>query len=148
VSTLPPPPPLPESAPVASPGRRSGRATAAAVILGIQAALLALTGLLLWFLSSARRHRFANRFLHTQAAQHPFVWGLVLLLLAAWLVVLAVQVTRRRGWVAVAVYITEALLAVVGLLRFRPLRSLLDVALAVAVVLLVATDDDPAPTTS
>ena len=143
MSTLPPPPPLPDQLADAAPARRSGRSTAAAVILGVQGGLLALTGLLLWFLSGARRHRFANRYFHSQLAQHPFLWGLALLLLAGWLIVLAVQVTRRRGWVAVAVYITEALLALAGLLRFHPVRSLLDVGLAAAVVLLVATDDEP-----
>ena len=144
MTTLPPPPPSPTT-PSGAAARSSGRSIAAAVILAVQAVLLAVLGLLIWFLARAQRRRFTSRFFHTQLAQHPFIWGLVLLLLGAWLVVLAVGVTRRRGWAAIGVYVTEAVLALVGLLRFHPLRSLLDVGLAAAVVLLVATDDAPPP---
>lgn len=115
------------------------------MILAVQAALLAVGGLLIWFLARAQRRRFANRFLHSQLAQHPFVWGLVLVILGAWLAALALGVHRRRGWATIGVYVTETVLAIVGLLRFHPVRSLLDVVLAAAVVVLVATDDDAEP---
>ena len=122
----------------------SGQATGAGIIVIVQAGLIGLAGLAIWFLSGGPRRRFANRFLHSQLAYHPFIWGLVLVLVAAWLVVLAVAIARRRDWAPVAAYISEAVLAVVGLLRWHPVRSLLGLALAIAVVVLIATDE-PVP---
>ena len=120
---------------------------ATTAILGVQATLLVAAGLLIWLLASASRRRFADRYFHSQLAQHPFAWGLVLVVVGAWVAALAVGVFRRRGWATVGVYVTETLLAIAGLLRFRPVRSLVDVFLAAAVVVLVATDDEPEPAT-
>ncbi len=124
----------------------SGHATAAGILLVVQGGLIGLLGLALWILSAARRRRFTSRFLQSTLAQHPVLWGLALLLLAAWLAVLAVAVVRRERWAPPGVYVSEAVLAVAGLLRWHPLRSLLGLGLAVIVVVLVATDEPvPAP---
>ena len=122
----------------------SGQATAAGILVIIQAGLIGLVGVALWILSAARRRRFTNRFLHSELAHHPFLWGLALLLVAVWLVVLAVAVVRRCSWAPPAVYVSEAVLAIAGLLHWHPLRSLLALGLAVIVVVLVATDE-PVP---
>jgi hypothetical protein len=124
----------------------SGHATAAGILLVVQGGLIGLLGLALWILSAARRRRFTSRFLQSALAHHPVLWGLALLLVAVWLAVLAVAVVHRQGWARPAVYVSEAVLAVAGLLHWHPLRSLLGLGLAVIVVVLVATDEPvPAP---
>jgi len=125
----------------------SGQSTAAGVIIVVQGGLIALAGLALWILSRAGRRHFTNRYLHGALANHPVLWGFALLLIAVWLAVLAVAVVRRDRWARPATYVSEAVLAVAGLLHWHPLRSLLDLGLAIIVVVLVATDDRvPAPT--
>jgi len=125
----------------------SGQSTAAGVIIVVQGGLIALAGLALWILSRAGRRHITNRFLHGALANHPVLWGFALLLLAVWLAALAVAVVRRDGWARPATYVSEAVLAIAGLLHWHPLRSLLGLGLAVIVVVLVATDERvPAPT--
>ena len=119
---------------------RSGRITAATVVVAVQAGFLGLTGLVVWVVSAPRRRRFVHRFWYERMASHPGLAGLVFVLVAAGLVVLAVGLARRRRWVPVAAYVVEGLLVVANLVRFRPLRSLLGVSLAVVVIVLVATE--------
>ena len=119
---------------------RSSKITSATVIVAVQAGLLALTGLVVWVASAARRRRFVHRFWYDRVAAHPGVAGLVFVLVAAALVVVAVALARRRHWVVIPVYVVEGLLVVGSLVRFRPLRSVLGVALGVAVIVLVAID--------
>jgi hypothetical protein len=124
-------------------GDRPGRSlkiTAATVIVAVQAGLLALTGLVVWAASAARRQRFVHRFWYDRIANHPRVAGLVFVLVAAGLVVLAVELARRRRWVLIPAYVVEGLLVVGSLVRLRPLRSVLGVALGLAVIVLVAID--------
>jgi hypothetical protein len=125
----------------------SGQATAAGVIIVVQGGLIGLAGLALWILSRAGRRHFTNRFLHGALANHPVLWGFALLLVAVWLAVLAVAVVRRDRWARAAAYVSEAVLAVVGLLHWHPLRSLLGLGLAIVVVVLLATDEPVAVTT-
>jgi lysylphosphatidylglycerol synthetase-like protein (DUF2156 family) len=119
---------------------RSGKITGATVIVAVQAGLLALTGLVVWVASAARRRRFVHRFWYDRMATHPRLAGLVFVLVAAGLIVLAVGIARRRHWALIPAYVVEGLLIVVSLVRLRPLRSLLGVALAVVVIVLVATE--------
>ena len=125
----------------------SGQSTAAGIIIVVQGGLIGLAGLALWILSRAGRRHFTNRFLHGALANHAVLWGLALLLIAVWLVVLAVAVVRRDRWARPAAYVSEAVLAVVGLLHWHPLRSLLGLGLAIVVVVLLATDEPVAVTT-
>lgn len=119
---------------------RSGKITGATVIVAVQAGLLALTGLVVWVASAARRRRFVDRFWYDRMASHPRLAGLVFVLVAAGLVVLAVGLARRRRWVPIPAYVVEGLLIVASLIRLRPLRSVLGVALAVIAIVLVATE--------
>jgi hypothetical protein len=125
----------------------SGQATAAGVIIVVQGGLIGLAGLALWILSRAGRRHFTNRFLHGALANHPVLWGFALLLVAVWLALLAVAVVRRDRWARPAAYVSEAALAVVGLVHWHPLRSLLGLGLAIVVVVLLATDEPVAVTT-
>jgi hypothetical protein len=120
--------------------RRSSKVTAATVIVAVQAGLLALTGLVVWAVSAARRRRFVHRFWYDRMANHPGIAGLVFVLAAAGLVALAVGLARRRRWVPIPVYVVEGVMVVGSLVRLRPLRSVLGVALGVAVIVLVAMD--------
>jgi hypothetical protein len=120
--------------------RRSGKLTAATVLVALQAGLLLLTGLVVWAVSAARRRRFVHRFWYDRVANHPALAGLVFVLAAAGLVVLAVALWRRRRWAPISAYIAEGLLLIASLVRLRPLRSLLGAVLAVVVIVLVATE--------
>jgi hypothetical protein len=117
---------------------RSSRVTAAGVIVAIQAGIAALSALVLWAFA-ARRRRFAHRVLFDRFAHHPGLWGLVLFVAAAALTVLAVELFHRRPWVPVALFVTEGVVVVASLLRARPIRSLLGLVLAGAVIVLVAS---------
>jgi hypothetical protein len=102
--------------------------------------MAALVAVVLFGVNAGRRRRFARRFFHEQFARRFGLWGVVLLFAAALLVVVARGVAQRRGWAPVSVYLVEAVLGVASLLRFHPLRSLVGFVLAVAVVVLVASD--------
>lgn len=119
---------------------QGSKSTVASVLIGIQAGMAALVALALFALSSDRRHRFAVRFFHEQFARRLGLWAVVFLVVAALLVLLAVAVAKRRTWAPRTVYVVEALAVVASVLRFHPLRSLVGVGLAVAVIALVARD--------
>jgi O-antigen ligase len=116
------------------------RSTVASVLIGIQAGMAALVAIALFALNADRRRRFAHRFFHEQFARRFGLWSVVFLVVAALLVALAVGVAKRRAWAPVTVYVVEAVAVVASVLRFHPLRSLVGVALAVAVIALVASD--------
>jgi len=113
------------------------KSTIATVLVGAQAVLILVAGLAL-VATGRRHHRFVRRFLHETLVRHPRLWGLILLIVVAALIILAAGISSRRSWAPAATYITEGTLAVASLLRFHPLRSLLGTAIAVAVILLVA----------
>jgi hypothetical protein len=106
----------------------------AAVLMGVQGALAGLTGIV--YLALARHPR--RRFFGLRLAVHPHLTGLILLLVAVLLLVFAVGIGTRRIWARVPTYILEAIIAVVSIIRFHPLRSLVGFLLALAVVILVA----------
>ncbi len=119
---------------------RSGKITVAVVAIALQAGLLFLSGVLVWAMNAARRQRFVHRFWYDRIVQHPRLAGLVFVLVAIGLVVLAVGVARRRSWAPLPTYVVEGVLVVASVLRFHPLRTLLGIALAVTVIVLVATE--------
>ncbi len=118
---------------------RSRTITAAVAVVAVQGGLLAVTGLAVWALSVDRRRRFAHRYWYDRVATHPRLAGLVFLVVAAGLVVLAIAIARRWRGAPLATYITEGVLVVASLARFHPLRSLLGVGLGVAAIVLVAS---------
>ena len=71
--------------------------------------------------------------------------GLLTLGVAVGLVVVAVGVARIRSWARPSGLVLEGLVGLGGLTRIgvRPLAALLDIALAVAVAVLLARPDDP-----
>lgn len=118
----------------------SERSLVASILMYVQAALIGLTGLSLAALADARRRRFSRRFFHEHLLRHPGLWAIVLLLVAAALVAIGVGIYSRRAWATLSAYVAEVVVGVGGMLGFHPLRSILGLAIAVAVVILVATD--------
>jgi hypothetical protein len=118
----------------------ASKSTVASVLIGILAGIATLVAVVLFGLNAGRRRRFARRFFVERFAHRFGQWGFVLLAVAASLVVIALGVAKRRPWAPVTVYVVETVLGVASLLRFHPLRSLVGLALAVAVVVLVASD--------
>jgi hypothetical protein len=116
------------------------RSTVAAVLVAVQAGFGALGGLLLLALAGERRRSFVSRLFHRHAHGRPVGAAILLLVLAVVLVLLAVALYRRRPWSRAVVYLVEAVVGAGGLLGFHPLRSLAGLALAVAVLVAVATD--------
>ena len=126
-------------------GSSTTKSTVASVLIGIQAGMAALVGVVLLSVNAGRRRRFARRFFHEQFAHRFGLWGVVFFAVAASLVVVALGVAERRPWAPVTVYIVEAVLGVASLLRFHPMRSLLGLTLALAAVILVASDTAQLP---
>jgi hypothetical protein len=122
---------------VASPNQQT---TIAWILVAIQAALVGLAGLFLWTWNADGRRRFVHRFFHDQMATHPMRWGLALMILSGALVIVAVALARRRSWAPPAVYVLETILALGALVRFHPVRSLVGLGLAIAVIVIVAND--------
>lgn len=117
----------------------SSKSTIATVLISVQAAFIGLLGLVL-IATGRRRHRFARRFFHDTLVHHPRTWALILLLIAAGFVAVAIGIGMRRSWGPVVAYIAEGFAAVASLLNFHPLRSVLGFAIAVAIIMLVASD--------
>ena len=114
--------------------------TIAWVLMSIQATLVGLAGLFLWTWNVDGRNRFVHRFLHDQMATHPMRWVVALLILSAALVTVAIALAHRRSWAPPATYILETILGLGALVRFHPVRSVVGLGLAAAVILLVAND--------
>lgn len=117
------------------------KSAAAATLVWVQAALVALGGLILLAAGARRRRSLSTRFLHGHLVGHPGLWGLALVIVAAGLVLLGIGVHRRSANAVVTAYITEAVLGLGGLVGFHPVRSVLGVMLAVMVVALISTDE-------
>jgi ABC-type uncharacterized transport system permease subunit len=115
----------------------------AAVIMAVQGAIAAVIGLAFWVVANGPRRRFARRFFDSRFANHPRLAGLVFIVIAIILIGLAVAVGSRRRWAHIPTFVVEGLLAVASVLRFHPLRSLVGLLLAVAVIVLVAVSPSP-----
>jgi lysylphosphatidylglycerol synthetase-like protein (DUF2156 family) len=129
-----------QEVPMADRPDQSSKLTAATVIVAVQAGLLALSGLVVWAVSAARRRRFVHRFWYHRVVQHPGLAGVVFLLAAAGLVILAAGISRRRTWAPMTAYVAEGVLLVGSVLRARPFRTVVGIALAVLVIVFVATE--------
>lgn len=112
----------------------------ASILMYVQAALIGLTGLSFAALADDRRRRFSRRFFHEHVLRHPGLWAIVFLAVAAVIVVIGLGVYARRPWAPASAYVAEAIIGLGGLLGFHPVRSFLGLAVAVGVILLVATD--------
>lgn len=118
--------------------------TGAGMLIGLQAAFEVLAALVL-FASGRRLERWT---LATRVAHHRTGMGFVVLAVAIAGVVIAVGVLMAADWARIAAYAFEGLTVLGALFRvgLHPLPSILSVALAAIVVVLLAgsTEDTPA----
>lgn len=126
--------------------RRTNRTAliAAGMLIGLQAAFGVLTALVL-FASGRRLERWT---LATRLAHHRTGLGFIVLTVAVIGVVIAVGVVMSADWARIAAYAFEGLMVLGALVRIglHPVPSILSVALAMVVVVLLAgsTQDTPA----
>ena len=136
----------PASAPPGGPpagatnGRTGSRSLVAWVLMCVQAGVAILLGIYLWTAGRRGRARFAHRFLHDQLSAHAHRWGVVLLVAVAVLLVVAIAIARFRAWAWIVAYVLEAVIALGALVRFHPVRSVIGAGMAVAIIVLLATD--------
>jgi hypothetical protein len=117
---------------------------AAGVLIGLQAASGMLMALVL-FASGRRLERWTFA---TRVAHHRLGLGLLVLAVALAGAAIAAGVLLETGWARVAAYVFEGVTVVGALVRvgLHPVPSVLSVALAMAIVVLLAssTPDTPA----
>jgi hypothetical protein len=113
-----------------------GRLTAASIIIGVQAALGVVAAVAL--MASGRR--MEHWALFERAGHHRVGLGLLVLLIALAGVSIAAAVASRWTWARTAAYVYEAIVVLGALIRigFHPLLSLISLAAAIPVVVLIA----------
>lgn len=121
------------------------RLTAAGIIIGVQAVLGVVSAVVL--MASGRR--MEHWALFERAGHHRVGLGPLVLLVAVAGIAIAAGVASGATWARIAAYFYEAVVALGALVRigFHPLLSLLSLAGAIAVVVLIAgyRNETPAP---
>jgi hypothetical protein len=115
----------------------------ASLLVGLQAAFTMLVALVL-FASGRRLERWT---LATRVAHHRIGLGLVVMLVALGGIAIAVFLASGAGWARLATYVFEGFTVLGALFRIglHPVPSILNVALAMIVVVLVASYRDETP---